>query len=437
MIVDGPLSRERQAISRKNYNIFNSINGLSYMCLGETVIILLAVKLNFPDAFIACLGAMLYFGYLLLPLGRTVTARVGAARSQAIFWVLRNFAALAVAGSAVVALTAGAAPAMAMLLAGAFMFYGFRAAGVVMSQPLFGDITAEDNRAGFLATNAGLFYAAALAGLAVISLLLRWNDSLAMLSVIIVVGALLGFTSSRFLRKIDETNRIRASARRPLLPELARAWRKPVLRRLIAAGFVVNLGVIMLVPNSMLALKRGYGVGDGDALFFAMAQMLAAAFFSLVSGRVAAAVGPRKALMIAYLALLAVGVWWIVAPDQLIWPWAMLPFVLAGAASVIMNNSLTHYFLQKVSPHSQVASSMFVSMVNGSGACLAGMLLAGTLLALATGSAEAAGPASPAGYRTYFLAATALLALGLPVIARLRPLPLEKRRIRKSWSLEN
>ena len=97
MIFKGAVPPARQLSSQRNYNIFNLINGLSYMCLGETVIILLAVRLNCPDYIISSLGAMLYFGYLLLPLGKIVTARIGAAQSQATFWVLRNTAALLVA----------------------------------------------------------------------------------------------------------------------------------------------------------------------------------------------------------------------------------------------------------------------------------------------------------------------------------------------------
>ena len=67
---------------RINY-IFNLINGLSYMCLGETVIILLAVKIKSPDAIVAVLGSMSFFGYLMLPLGKKLTSHVGAVKTQA------------------------------------------------------------------------------------------------------------------------------------------------------------------------------------------------------------------------------------------------------------------------------------------------------------------------------------------------------------------
>ena len=86
MILNGPVPPERQRQSQKNYKIFGLINGFSYTCLGETVIILLAVQLGCKNYVISTLGAMLYFGFLLLPLGKTMSAKVGAVRCQVYFW---------------------------------------------------------------------------------------------------------------------------------------------------------------------------------------------------------------------------------------------------------------------------------------------------------------------------------------------------------------
>ena len=102
MIYDRPLTDEQRRVSQLNYNLFNIVNGASYMCLGETVIILFAVKLHAPNVIVAVIGSMLFLGFLLLPLGVVRTAQVGAARSQADFWVCRNVAALLVAVSALI-----------------------------------------------------------------------------------------------------------------------------------------------------------------------------------------------------------------------------------------------------------------------------------------------------------------------------------------------
>ena len=429
MIFKEALSPERQASSQHNYCMFNVINGLSYMCLGETVLILLAVQLGCPDYFISTLGAMLYFGFLLLPLGKIMTARVGAARAQAYFWIARNGAALMVASASVFGYFGMMKTAMALLLIGSFFFYGFRAAGVVMSQPLIGDFTDDRNRARVIAVSVGLFYVSCLIALLTISFVLHLSPSLWTLTGIVVVGACLGFTSSRFLARIDETENIRRSARRPILPELKNILGAVTIRRQIMAGFMVNLGVIMLVPVSMLALKRGYGVSDTDALMFALVQFTACAVMSFLSGKVAAVIGPRKTILFGYILLLSIGVLWLVAPASLNGFYMALPFFFAGGTMVSMNNSVTHYFLQTVPPENRVAASMFVSVVTGACSGVVGMILAGFLLKLCiTDPGDLL-----AGYRVYFLVAALLLSPGIWLISRLTPLSSEKRKLPKSW----
>lgn len=312
MICKGPLTPAQLASSQHNYHIFSLINGLSYMCLGETVLILLAVRLGCPDYIVSTLGAMIYFGFLLLPLGKVVTARAGAAKSQSIFWVARNAAALLVALAAVVSISGMPRTATALLLAGAFFFYGFRAAGVVMSQPLVGNITNEKDRAKVIGVNAGFFYLSCLAALVTISILLKLCDSLAMLTGIVVAGALLGFTASRFINRICETEAIRDSARKPIAGEFRLLFHDKSLLRLLASGFAVNLAVIMLIPISMLALKRGCGVSDTEALLFALAQFGASAGASFLSGRISNTIGPRRTLLYSYLLLLGAGVLWVI-----------------------------------------------------------------------------------------------------------------------------
>ncbi len=431
MICKGPLTPAQLASSQHNYHIFSLINGLSYMCLGETVLILLAVRLGCPDYIVSTLGAMIYFGFLLLPLGKVVTARAGAAKSQSIFWVARNAAALLVALAAVVSISGMPRTATALLLAGAFFFYGFRAAGVVMSQPLVGNITSEKDRAKVIGVNAGFFYLSCLAALVTISILLKLCDSLAMLTGIVVAGALLGFTASRFINRICETEAIRDSARKPIAGEFRLLFHDKSLLRLLASGFAVNLAVIMLIPISMLALKRGCGVSDTEALLFALAQFGASAGASFLSGRISNTIGPRRTLLYSYLLLLGAGVLWVIAPSGFSPVYLTLPFLIAGATNVGTANSITHYFLQTVPEEKRVAASMFIAVVNGAGAGIVGMLLAGVLLDRCTGI-EADSPLT--GYRLYFALSVLLLSAGIWVISRLTPLPPERRKIRKSWN---
>lgn len=420
MIYDRPLTDEQRRVSQLNYNLFNIVNGASYMCLGETVIILFAVKLHAPNVIVAVIGSMLFLGFLLLPLGVVRTAQVGAARSQADFWVCRNVAALLVAVSALI-LPLSQCLAWGLLLLGSFLFYGFRAAGVVMSQPLIGDITNNMDRARLIARSTGLFYVSGLVAMVTISLILGHYDSLWVLVGIIVAGACCGVTASTFVRKIDETSAIRRSAQAPLLPQLKTAFFDSTLRRQICAGFMVNLAIIMMAPIAILTMKRGYGVSDTQAILFSIVQFASSIAATQISGKITEKIGPRKVAIYSYMLIFPICLFWLFAPAAVssVWMWGLfaLPFILIGAMMVSAQNAMVHYFLMAVPKERQVASSMFISVVTGAAAGVTGMFVAGGLLKLAE---RFLGSGLPM-YRAYFVAAGVLFLAGLTQVVRLVP----------------
>ena len=420
MIYDRPLTDEQRRVSQLNYNLFNIVNGASYMCLGETVIILFAVKLHAPNVIVAVIGSMLFLVFLLLPLGVVRTAQVGAARSQADFWVCRNVAALLVAVSALI-LPLSQCLAWGLLLLGSFLFYGFRAAGVVMSQPLIGDITNNMDRARLIARSTGLFYVSGLVAMVTISLILGHYDSLWVLVGIIVAGACCGVTASTFVRKIDETSAIRRSAQAPLLPQLKTAFFDLTLRRQICAGFMVNLAIIMMAPIAILTMKRGYGVSDTQAILFSIVQFASSIAATQISGKITEKIGPRKVAIYSYMLIFPICLFWLFAPAAVssVWMWGLfaLPFILIGAMMVSAQNAMVHYFLMAVPKERQVASSMFISVVTGAAAGVTGMFVAGGLLKLAE---RFLGSGLPM-FRAYFVAAGVLFLAGLTQVVRLVP----------------
>ena len=437
MILEHELTPEQRLRSQRNINAFNAINGFSYMCVGETIMILLALKLGFSDVVTAVLGGMIFFGFLLLPLGKVVSARIGGARGQAVFWVVRNVAALVVASAALWHRLGLASLALACLVGGSFLFYGFRAAGVVMSQPLLGDISTEDERPRFIAINGALFYAACFVSLVAISVVLKFTESLLAIALIIVAGSALGITSSTFLRRVDETSAIRDSARRPVAREMVAGIRDRSLRRLLLGSFVNNLSLVMLLPVTVLFVKKGYGVSDTGALLFSLLQFGASAGMSVAVVRVSSRIGPRQTLIGAYGAMLATAALWSIAPETsgVAIPFAALLFALSGSIRVTAENSVTHYFLQTVPAERRVPASMLMNMATGVGAGAIGMLLSGWLLHRLGQGIESPTPGAEMIplYRRYFAIAFALLLPGLALLLRMEPLPMEKRRLKRSW----
>ena len=401
MILGRKLNKAEEKSSCRNYLRYCMINGASYMCLGETVLILFAVQLKVSDVVIAVLGSLIYFGFLLLPLGKVMTARVGAAKSQADFWIMRNISALFVALAAPVSLYMSHALAICMLIIGAFLFYGFRAAGVVMAQPLLGEICQAEKLGGFFSRSISYFYISGLAALLLITLCLKIDSGVWMLFAVILAGTMLGFASSTFIRKIHETGEIREYAKKPLLPEIKFLLNSPVIKRQMLAGMFSNMAIIFLVPISTLTLKRGYGVSDSQALLYSLVQFGSSIAGAWVLSKISDRLGARKLIIAGFYGNYVIALLWLIMPMNFNWFLAVIPFVFCISGSVICSTAMTHYFLNTVPKKRQVSASMVISVATGVFSGLAGMMISSGFLKLASFCNQTENPLVT--YKYYFL----------------------------------
>ena len=432
MIIDHPLSAEDRRISQKRMLIFNCINGFSYMCLGETLIILLAVKMMMPDTLITILGAMQYIGFILLPLGVWRAGRVGAAQCQADFWVVRNIAALFAAVGAIISLKI---PVLGwcLLLLSSFTFYGSRAAGVVLCQPLTGEVTTAEDRPQFIAWCGAAFYLFGVIALILVSLTLQIKDSLYILCGVIVVGAALGVTASSLMRAVRETAELKNSACRKLLPELKKSLKDQAIVRQLYAGFWSTVAIVTILPVSVLFIKKGYGFTNTQALFFSSTQFIACFVVSYFTGKFAAKKGPRLLLLAGYITYMILILLWILAPfSGMIWivPISLIAFAFFGSAIVMSDNALQGYFLMTVNKEQQVITAVLINILRGFCAGLGGMFLASGLLKLSQHLVKYVYPCVqkvfPSAteqitiYKLYFLMLLPFLVIGLWQIRKLK-----------------
>ena len=420
MIINRPLNDNEMRLSRRFYIIYNLINGFSYMCLGETVLLLLAVNIGCSDTIVAILGSMIFCGFLLLPLGKIMTARCGAASCQANFWVLRNLAALLVAGAAPAALYFSPVAAAVLLLTGSFLFYGFRAAGVVMSQPLVGEICPSDKQGRFLFCSWLCFYCSGLVALVLISALLRYNSSTWMLFAVVITGTVAGLISSGFVRSIRESGEIKESARQSLKTAIKEAMVNPDVVRQMIAGMCCNTAAIILVPISMLALKRGYGVSDFAALLCSLVQYLGSIFICVYLGKTADRFGSRKIVLTCFYLLYLIPLFWLLAPERCLWFVVWFPFMLSAFGLVACPVGMQQYFLRSVPKDQQIAASMVISVATGVASGILGSVLSSLFL-------QGANMLNSSGevlttYRIYFAGVLCLLPILGISIHRLRSL---------------
>lgn len=380
MISQGPLSLSQQEASRKNYNRFNLVNGMSYMCLGETIIILFALRLDAPDYIISMLGAFVFLGNFAMPMGKFMTARIGAARSISLFWILRNISAIFVATASIVSITFGKVPALVIVTVGTFLFYAFRSSGTAMMQPLIGEITTSENRGKFVSKSTRYFFLASLVTLVVISYVMRWHQDIWMLTCTIITGSLFGFTSTYFMSRVDETASLREYARQPIMADVIGTLRKPARRRQLIANCATSAALTLTAPITMLALKRGYGISDMDALVFSLIQFAAAIVISYVMGMLSEETGPKPLLMLFYSLLFVLCLLWIFAPAEFSWAYVVWPFIIVGGASMGIGVAMTQYFLVTIPDKERVAASLSIYVISGVVTGLVGIFVGGSIL---------------------------------------------------------
>ena len=418
MIIEGPFTDKLRRRSQKYFYLYNLLNGASYMCLGETIIILLALKLKCRDSVVSTIGAMLFYGYVILPLGKFLAARIGAASSQAVFWVARNFAALFVASSAFWYYCGHPTLAMTVLLSGAFLFYGFRAAGVVLMQPLVGNVTTPSERSTFLAFNSAFFYGSSLIALLAISLLLHFYDGIAPLIAIIIAGSILGFTSSYFIKNICETDELKKAASGPFISGLRDALKNRSVRQQILSGMTMNLCLSMVFPISMLTLKRGYGLSDKSALLYSIVQLLGSVLAAKYSATLTRQIGPRRMLITIYCTILCLALAWLLAPLQPHFLFIAPLFFMIGATNMAQGNAITHYFLQTIPVREQVNATILVSTFSGFLGGLSASLIAGFTLDMLAKHLPDMLPINR--YKLYFALILIILSIGIKSFTRLQ-----------------
>ncbi|MBR0458221.1 MAG: MFS transporter [Victivallales bacterium] len=431
MIVQGPLTDAQRHRSQFYYQMFNLFNGASYRCLGETVIILLAVQMACPNSLVSLLGATLYLSYFLLPLGKCVASRVGAVQCQSVFWIARNVSGLLVAATVPIYLQGHHKTALALLVFAAFLFYGCRAAGLVIARPLLGELTTSNERARFFSLSIQVFNFSSAITMVTVTILLRYWKGIWPLFWVILVGALFGFTGVGFLIHVDETIGLRDAARQKLIDGARWLIHNANARLQVISTMVFNICYIMITPISTLAIKRGYGVDDRSALLYAILMMIGSILITPISVPFTRAYGPRKVLLFCHMGYILTALYWTFAPATGHWLFLGCSFFVQGALYDIENNSCMHYFLQTVEQKHQVTASIAMTVLAGALGGLLASLASGFLLEFFGRQLE--DRPGILYFRCYFLATAILLAPGLLAFLRLQPLPEEKREPPFHW----
>jgi len=416
-IVQGQLTREQRAAGRRAFIWFSRLNGVSMSCLTQGFLILYALRLGLPEFLIGFLASITFWTMPFVLLGKNLVRHTGAATAGAAGWAGRNAFGLLLAAVPLLARAPGTPLTIGLLYAAAFGFAAARSAGMVCINPILGEITEEGKRAEFPGRMFVNFYFCYLITMAGSVFILHRFEGIAAFQAIILFGSIGGFIATALVAGIHETNAPRKSAAVPLQTAFRNAIRNSRQRRLIYANAAGFAAMAIVLPLAVAVLKRGYHLGDGQAMAFTLTWMFGGVMASSLSGRMADHTGPRPLLILCAWGMVLVCLCWVVAPAAFHWAYMVPLFLFAGGVHMGIEVSLVQYFLMSVPETDRVPLGMFVHVASGVCAGLAGTVVgSGVVRAL-----QSAGLSGLPLYRIYFGIAACVVAGLAGVLAKLEP----------------
>ncbi|MFP4231642.1 MAG: MFS transporter, partial [Spirochaetaceae bacterium] len=394
---------------------FAALNGVSVVLLMDSMLILYAIRNGVGDSALAVLASFIHLTMPLMIVGKHLTARIGAARTWGLGWVLRNLSVLILVVAPFLPADAPQWVRTAIILTGGFGFAAFRAVGLVGNSPVIGEITTGADRGRFISGNWIRTTAGQLLTLVVVIIVLNRVPQTWVFQMLIGFGGALGIYVGWVLSHVPESTVPRHSARKPLSEVLSRVWHLPSMRKTLYAWASGIAAFTVVIPFALITVKNGYGLSDYEALSLSLVTLSGGMLASMVNSIIADRVGPRP-LIIIYVAVLAlVGVFWATAPAAFHLMPTLAAFFLAGYSKFGLIVAINHYFLSVVEGGDRVGSAMVMRIVSGAAAGLIGAVIGGGILGLL----HSLGFEGMDVYRIYFSIAALGLLLLVPVVRRL------------------
>jgi MFS family permease len=379
-VTTSKLRPRQQAIGRRLYTWFARMNGISMMCLAENVLILYALEMGMPEWLVGVLGSFMFLTMPFTLTGRKFVARWGGVRTASLMWIGRNSCALVMAAAPLVASVSSPMVGVGLLLLASLSFYVFRSIGIVGLMPLVGELTTDANRGQFLARNTFNFNLFNLLTMIAVVLAMRFMPSIETFQGIIVVGSMCGFIAAAVISRVAEAPVLQQSARQPI----GKAYREVLdnrrMKRLMVAQAMGVAAIVVVVPLSMAAVKKGYGTGDDMALILALVHISGGMAVNLFSSIVIDHTGPRPMILLCGGLLMVSCLMWVFAPPDFVLPYGVIIFLLNGAGMFGMQMSLMHYMLAAVPSEQRVPMSLLFNLSKGLSAGLAGAIIGSGLI---------------------------------------------------------
>lgn len=408
---------ERQKAWRRIFG-FGLLNGFSFAILGENILVLYALKAGVSEPMTAVMGSFLFLSMPFMLIGKHLMRRIGAARTQGTGWLLRNGFGLLMAGAPFAALVDAEALVPVLILIGGFGFYACRSMGAIGFRPLIGEVTGDRDRGRFMGRFGLSVNVSYLAALVLFAVTMRFRSDLIAFQWLICLGSVAGLASAGFLMAVPEGPGPARSAAEPLANTLRQVRESSLLRRMVLAQMSAWAAVALILPVSMVAMRRGYGVSEFNAILFVFVQIGGGLIVSLAGTVLADRIGPRPIAGIGAFGMLAAALLWTAAPERFMPVFPAVIFLVLGLSKGGIDLGFTHYIVSGTQEKNRVGIGMLVMVLGGASAGFMGAVVSGGTLKIL----QSLGLAPFQVYRVYFTVASLFVLPLLWMVLRLQPL---------------
>ncbi len=374
------LTEEQREYGKKQYIKFTIFNGISVAAVAESFLILFALKLSIPDYIVGVISSFFYLGLLFTLLGRLLIIRHGIAKTVTMAWLIRAFSGIITLITPIIIYYLGLKIGIIWFTFGAFMFYAGRGTGMVGLLPIVGELTNENDIGDFNAKSFSSFNIAYFLTILVLIFVFEFSDKVSTFQIILLIGCIAGIFSAKKMLKIPETKHTRISAAIPLKNSAKEIFSKQHFRNILFLQTFFFIITALVVPYSMIALKKSYNISDYKAFEFVLAQFLGGFIIAKISKKPINKFGHNAFLNFMMLLIIISTIFWIEAPLKFYWIYFGILFFILGFAQTGGYLSLAQKFLLITDRDKRVGFSVIISGLSSLIAGIAGTLIGGGLL---------------------------------------------------------
>ncbi|MCL2519464.1 MAG: MFS transporter [Spirochaetaceae bacterium] len=286
------LSASAMKQGRKFFNLYQVITCFSFPLVNGTIITLYAIRIGASASLIGILSSFNFIAFLIVPLGKMLQERIGAAKALAWGQVLRYVAISPLLFLPIFYGVGNLELAYLILIIAIFGFNFFRGISLIGLNPVIDSLVPGKQLSRYLMVLAMLnFIFTPLALILLVVGLHVFNASILSYNLFIILGIATGFWSAYYLFKVPSSQR--QVEKTSLLQSFKTAWGRWSFKRFIVSYFVLSFFLGLSRPYIAVYTRQIYNQSDSMTILLTTIGTLGSLMMALFSRTIVNLVGSK------------------------------------------------------------------------------------------------------------------------------------------------